>query len=168
MITIDEEIRTPTMRFMSFGALALPHHTDCAYSVVARDGHVDTAIVSTGTGRIALNLYAATSSGTVPGYLGSCLRYLNSENVDTNGVDWIPDSEVGGTAPDGTHYRFLNTSAPGWLLRAAVQTPLHAAKSDLNLARQLLNAARVHAPRHLIAGTVIELDVEPAWFPGPR
>jgi hypothetical protein len=164
MITIDQETLRRPVQLVSFGALTIPYPAGSALSVVVHDGHADTIAIRTSTGQIALNLYAATSSGHVPGYLGSCLRYLSSENIDTSALESFAGDELGGTAADGMHYRFLSTSGEGWLLRGSVRSPRACAPADIALTRSVLHGAIVVAPRHHMAGTTLELDTEPRWI----
>ncbi|MFZ2175234.1 MAG: DUF3710 domain-containing protein [Rhodococcus sp. (in: high G+C Gram-positive bacteria)] len=163
MSTIGTGMPDSSTYVVNFGALSVPYFPGHALSVVTRDGHADTVIVRTVTGNIALNLYAANPNGAVPGYLGSCLRHLIGENVDSGGVESISDTEIGGTTADGTHVRFLSRTGPHWLLRGAVRAHRHAAAVDIALTRRMLAGTVVHAPRHYLPGTVLELDANPTW-----
>ncbi|NKZ80595.1 hypothetical protein GTA28_29010 [Rhodococcus hoagii] len=107
---------TPDPRFtaiVDFGTIAVPHLADSRISIVARDGYVDTVTIRIRDVQVAVNLYAAESDGTVPGYVGSCLRYLSSQNVSPSTIISPSVGEIGGTTPGGTHIRFLTRTGHG-------------------------------------------------------
>lgn len=148
---------------VTLGALSVPYFPGSRLSVLKHDGYADTIAIGTATGNIALNLYAAGADGLIPGYLGSCLRYLSSEDLDASGVELISDTEIGGSTTDGIHIRFIARPGPRWMLRCAVRAPQSAAAATTALARDLVATAVVHAPRHHRPGAVVELDEHPTW-----
>lgn len=155
---------TAATHIVDFGVLAVPHFPGCTMSVIANDGYADTVTIRTATAHIALSVYAANRQGEIAGYFGNCLGYLGSENVHADRVEWVSNDDVGGTTDDGTHIRFLRTSGAGWLLRGAVRAPHLAATDDVAFTKRLLVASVVRAPRHFIAGTVLELNATPRWL----
>ncbi|NKZ80565.1 DUF3710 domain-containing protein [Rhodococcus hoagii] len=141
-----------------------PHLADSRISIVARDGYVDTVTIRIRDVQVAVNLYAAESDGTVPGYVGSCLRYLSSQNVSPSTIISPSVGEIGGTTPGGTHIRFLTRTGPRWLLRGAVNAPHPIAAEAVLLAQEILTGTKVRAPRHHRPGTVVEFDPTPSWI----
>ncbi|WP_367652203.1 DUF3710 domain-containing protein [Rhodococcus pyridinivorans] len=149
---------------IDFGALCFPVSPHADLALIMRGSSADTVVIRTDHGQIALNLYAA-SGGAVAGYIGSCLRFFASENIDNERVEWVSQHELAGTTCDGVHFRFIGVAGPGWFLRASVRSRQGYANEDIETARQIVTRARVTMPRHLFSGTPVELATEPVWRP---
>lgn len=150
---------------IDFGALTIPYLPGVAVSLVMRGLGADTISVRTGTGHIALSLYSATADGTVPGYVGSCLRYLASEHVASDGLECPSFTELAGTTPAGIHIRFVAVTGPYWLLRAGIRTHIDQSVPHFEMAARILAAATVRIPRHYPLGEAVELSTNPTWIP---
>lgn len=153
---------------VDFGALTIPYPPGASLSVIMRGDTADTIAIRTGGGQLALNLYTAAADGTLPGYVGSCLRCFADENVTAADIDWISDTELAGATANGTVIHFAAVTGPRWLLRAATRAAAEHAAPHIDLAHRILGAATVRTPRHRQPGSVVELATEPTWIPVGR